>query len=213
MEQMQAPPKTNLTSDEMWMRRWVVGHQLHAMLNVHAAYALADAAEGLRAGDQQCAIRALDNATRIVDGFAGARAQALAVPDWFYQDVLRPSMLPPLTSAPLTGRMHTEYRGYRKRLSEVIRMMPQSSTDLASMQPRLAFVRERLLEADLVEAERHVTSVEPLVSTSRSLIQTSRSTDNAVSALRRIRHRRAAEIEPYVRFPDRLGSSVSKGLE
>jgi hypothetical protein len=95
----------------------------------------------------------------------------------------------------------------------VINLMPQSSKDLASTHPRLAFVRERLLEADLIEAERHVTSVEPLVSLSRSLIQTSKSTDNAVSALRRIRHRRAAEIEPYVRFPDSLGSFVSEGLE
>jgi hypothetical protein len=213
MEQLQALPRTNLAAEEMWMRRWVVGHQLHAMLNVHAAYALADAAEGLRSGDQHRAVRALDNATRIVEGFAGARAQALAVPDWFYQEVLRLSMLPPLTSVPLSGRMHTEYRGYRKRLGEVINLMPQSSKDLASTHPRLAFARERLLEADLIEAERHVTSVEPLVSLSRSLIQTSKSTDNAVSALRRIRHRRAAEIEPYVRFPDRLGSFVSEGLE
>ncbi|QKV80633.1 hypothetical protein [Amycolatopsis sp. Hca4] len=193
--------------DEMWMWRWIVGHQLHAMFNVYAAYALGDAADALRAGCDDEAIEALETATRIVGGFAGARAQALAVPGWFYQEVLRPSMLPPLTGAPLSGRMHTEYRGYRKRLGEVLELVPQTSVELASTRPRLAFARERLLEADLVEAERHVTLVEPVVSMSRSLIQTGRSSDNAVSALRRIRHRRAAEIEPYVRFPDGASST------
>lgn len=100
--------------------------------------------------------------------------------------------------------MHVEYLGYRRRLDELLELLPSSSARLATTQPALALARERLLEADLIEAERHVTSVEPLVGDSRSLIQTTKSVENAVSALRRIRHRRAARAAAYIRFPDRM---------
>jgi hypothetical protein len=196
-----------LTDEETWLRRWIIGHQLHAMLNVHAAYALADAADALRRQATSEAVTALHDAAQIVAGFASARAQALALPAAFYHEILRPSMLPPLTEAPLTGRMHLEYQAYRKRLEDVIGLLPQSSAQLAMAHPMLALARECILEADLIEAERHVTSVEPLVGDSRSLIQTSKSADNAVSALRQIRHRRAARISDYVRYPDALVSS------
>jgi hypothetical protein len=190
--------------EEIWFRRWIIGHQLHAMLNVNAAYALADAADALRANDLHNATLAINHAVQIVTGFAAARALALALPAAFYQDVLRPTMLPPLAESPLSGRMHLEYRGYRRRLDELLELLPSSSARLATAQPTLALARERLLEADLIEAERHVTSIEPLVGDSRSLIQTPKSVENAVSALRRIRHRRAARAAAYVRFPDRM---------
>lgn len=81
--------------EEIWFRRWIIGHQLHAMLNVNAAYALADAADALRANDLHGAMLAINDAAQIVAGFAAARALALALPATFYQDVLRPTMLPP----------------------------------------------------------------------------------------------------------------------
>jgi hypothetical protein len=210
-----APPATHpaqaLPIEEIWFRRWIIGHQLHAMLNVYAAQALTDAANALRENDLHRAVVALDDSTKLVDGFAAARAQALGVPAAVYQEVLRPTMLPPLTEVPLSGRMHVEYRGYRRRLGELLEMLPSPGVKLAATRPTLALARERLLEADLIEAERHVTSVEPLVGDSRSLIQTTKSTENAISALRRIRHRRAAEAAPYVRFPDRQVLSCDDG--
>jgi hypothetical protein len=191
-----------LSLEEIWFRRWIIGHQLHAMFNVHAAFELVDASHALANGDTGAATRAIECAATLVEGFPGARAQALAVPASFYQDVLRPTMLPPMTSVPLSGRMHLEYNGYRQRFAELLHQLPMSTQELASSQPALAFARERIIEADLIESERHVTSVEPLVGDSRSLIQTTKSYDNAVSALRRIRHRRAAVAAPLVRFPD-----------
>jgi hypothetical protein len=205
------PPRPIRTIEEVWLRRWIVGHQLHAMLNIYAAYALVDAIRALRACDYHSATRALHVAARIVEGFPGARAHALALPAVFYSDVLRPTMLPPLTSTPLTGTMHVEYRGYRRRLEQVMELLPQSSVQLAAMQPQLALARERLLDADLIDSERHVTSVEPLVGDSRSLIQSGRSTENALAALRRIRHRRADQVARYVRFPDRIARVAGPG--
>ena len=191
-----------LSMEEIWFRRWIIGHQLHAMFNVHATFELVDASHALANDNIGAATKAIQCAATLVEGFPGARAQALAIPAKFYQDVLRPSMLPPMTSVPLSGRMHIEYNGYRQRFTELLQQLPMSTQELASSQPALAFARERIIEADLIESERHVTSIEPLVGDSRSLIQTTKSNDNAVSALRRIRHRRAASAAPYVRFPD-----------
>ncbi|MCX2950181.1 hypothetical protein [Lentzea sp. NEAU-D7] len=201
-------PRRDLAIEEVWLRRWIIGHQLHALLNVHAAYAVNDAAEALRRGSYNAAVAAVCSATSIVEGFAGARAHALAIPADFYQEVLRPTMLPPLTEVPLSGRMHVEYQGYRRRMEELLCLVPQPAEKLAAAQPRLALAVERLVEADLIDVERHITSVEPLVGDSRSLIQTGKSTENAVSSLRRIRHRRAAAIARHVRFPD---SALLKG--
>ena len=189
--------------EEVWLRRWTIAHQMHAMLNIHAAYLLADAVAALDAGNHHRAAQLIDQTTQVVRGFAPARAHALAVPAAFYDAALRPTMLPPLTAAPLSGRMHVEFRAYQQRLDDLLALLPQPSAELAASQPALALARERLVEADLIDAERHVTSVEPLVGGERSLIQTSKSLDNAVSMLRRIRHRRAARAAPLVRFPDR----------
>ena len=192
--------------EEIWLRRWIVAHQLHAMLNIHAAWALHEATGKLRDGKHHGAAECLDRACRFVQGFTAARAQALSVPDFFYEETLRPTMLPPLTTAPLSGRMHLEYRAYREALEDVLGLMPESSEELVVTQPALALARERLLEADLIEAERHVTGIEPLVGSDRSLIQTSKSTDNAISMLRRIRRQRARSASQFVRFADRDGT-------
>jgi hypothetical protein len=192
----------DLAIEEVWLRRWIIGHQVHAMLNVYASWAVAEAIDAIRAKDLHRALTALDDARHIVEGFSAARAHALALPPDFYQDVLRPTMNPPLTSMPLSGRMHVEYRIYRHRINELLDVLPMQGTRAAAIQPALSLHGERLLEADLIEAERHITLVEPLVGNSKSLIQTPKSADNAVSALRTIRHRRATRIANYVRFPD-----------
>lgn len=203
---VERPSPEALGNEGMWLRRWLVGHQLHAMFNVHAALSLRLALASLHTGRYNAAVSRIDDAAQLVGAFAGARAQALALPPGFYEGVLRPSMLPPLTEVPLTGAMHLEYRAYRRYLLMLTQCLPQSAAELSGVHPQLALARERLLEADLIDAERHVTAVEPLVGQSRSLVQTTRSTENAVSSLRRIRHRRAAAVAPYVSFPDRLVS-------
>jgi hypothetical protein len=195
------PRKT--PSREMWIRRWLVAHQLHALLNLFAAAALAAATASVRAGAVDDAAGRIDTARRFVEAFPAARALALALPRSFYQETLRPLMLPPLTTAPLSGKMHIEYATYRKTLAVFLDSVPETCTALAALHPLLALSREHLLEADLVDAERHVTSVEPHVGADRSLVRSSKSTENAVSVLRRIRHERAARYAPFLRFPER----------
>jgi hypothetical protein len=200
---------------EVWLSRWIVGHHVHVLLNVYATIALQEAIALLRAGETRAATRKLATVTTYVQGFAPARAHAAALPSDFYNLVVRPTMVPTVVPVPLSGKMHVEYQLYRKRVDELLEVLPDPVNELALPEPELAFAREELLEADLIEAERHVTLVEPVVGNARSLIQPPRSSENAVAVLRRMRHRRAAQFEPFLRFGDHLaaatGSSPGSG--
>jgi hypothetical protein len=193
---------------QVWLSRWIIGHHVHVLLNVYATIALQEAIALLRAGDTHRATRKLATVTTYVQGFAPARAHAATLPSDFYNVVVRPTMVPTVVAVPLSGKMHVEYQLYRKRVDELLDVLPEPVNELALPEPELAFAREELLEADLIEAERHVCLVEPVVGNERSLIQAPRSSENAVAVLRRMRHRRAAQYEPFLRFGDHLVASI-----
>jgi hypothetical protein len=104
--------------------------------------------------------------------------------------------------------MHPEFRAYRSAVADLLRAVPEPVHGLMRRSPELALARETLLEADLVEAERHVSLVEPLVGAGRSIAQRADAQDNAVSLLRRIRHHRAALFAPFMRHHDLPVSST-----
>jgi hypothetical protein len=76
-----------------YLRRWLVGHQLHAALVVAAARWILRACHCLpdREGD---AAAGLQTAAVFVRGVPAARAYALTLPPSYYQDVLRPPSRP-----------------------------------------------------------------------------------------------------------------------
>ena len=195
---------------QVWLSRWIVGHHVHVLLNVYATIALQEAIALLRAGETHLATHKLATVTTYVKGFAPARAHAATMPSDFYNVVVRPTMVPTVVPVPLSGKMHVEYQLYRKRVDELLEVLPEPVNELALPEPELAFAREELLEADLIEAERHVCLVEPVVGNERSLIQPPRSSENAVAVLRRMRHKRAAQYEPFLRFGDHLVASVAQ---
>jgi hypothetical protein len=184
---------------QRWYFRWIVAHQLHALFNVCASMAIGSAIGVLHEGDPDKVSEYLRRATIYVQGFSPARAHALAIPSWYYNEVLRPSMAPPLSSAPLSGRMHLEYKGYRTQVSRFLAEIPQGIHELAKVDPELAFAREALLEADLLDSENHVCLIEPVVGHSKSLIQNAQSGGSAVTILRQIRERRATMLQPFIR--------------
>ncbi|TCC30681.1 hypothetical protein [Kribbella speibonae] len=186
-----------------WYGRWIIAHQLHALLNLSAAGAVESAVDALDEGDCAASVGHLRRAVVYVEGFTPARAHALAVPAWFYNDVLRPSMAPPLSTAPLSGAMHLEYKSYRRQVSRLLAALPEDIRELAKDEPELALMREALLEADLMDAENHVCLIEPVVGSTKSLVQSAKSSGSAVTMLRRIRDRRAASFEPYLRGDNR----------
>jgi len=207
LNQNQCPAPIEQKS-ERWYYRWILAHQVHALFNVKAALAIGDAIESLKSANAVEVSEHLERAVVYVHGFSAARAHALAIPPSFYNEVLRPSMTPPLSDSPLSGRMHVEYRSYRTRLAQFLEILPQSIQELAEWDPRLALTRELLLEADLTDAENHVCLVEPVVGQTKSLVQSARSPDSAVSMLRRIRDRRT---EAYGRFM--RGGSIPRTVE
>lgn len=194
---------------QVWLSRWILGHHVHVLLNVYATIALQEAIALLRAGETHAATHKLATVTTYVQGFAPARAHAAALPSDFYNLVVRPTMVPTVVPVPLSGKMHVEYQLYRERVNELLDVLPDPVNELALPEPELAFAREELLEADLIEAERHVCLVEPVVGNARSLIQPQRSSENAVAVLRRMRHRRAAQFEPFLRFGDHLAAATA----
>lgn len=209
--QIEAVPESS--QREVWLSRWIVGHHVHVLLNVYATIALQEAIALLRAGRTHEATHKLTTVTTYVKGFAPSRAHAATLPSDFYNVVVRPTMVPTVVQVPLSGKMHVEYQLYRKRVDELLQVLPEPVNDLALPEPELAFAREELLDADLIEAERHVCLVEPVVGNERSLIQPPRSSENAVAVLRRMRHRRAAQYEPFLRFGDHLVASVPQPAE
>ncbi|MEU1409554.1 hypothetical protein ABZ471_46340 [Streptomyces sp. NPDC005728] len=205
------PSVTPRRPEDMWLARWITGHHVHVLFNVYATFALRSASQALRDGDWPEAAALLARTTVYVQGFPAARAHAAALPAEHYANAVRPTMVPTVVPVPLSGSAHLEYRAYRKAVEELIDVLPEPVEELALHAPELAFAREALLEADLIEAERHVCLVEPVVGSARSLVQPPTTTDNAVSVLRAMRHTRAASIAPYVRFKDTLAEKLPDG--
>lgn len=199
-DRLHIQPDDVLSDQQMWYRRWIVAHQVHAVFNVLAAIAVRQATEFIHQGVSPAACERITKASVFVEAFGPARAYALCLPPVHYQTVLRQSMLPPCVPVALSGRMHIEYKVYRKSIDALLAALPMPVAELARRDPELAFARERLMDADMSEAERHICLVWTMIGNDKSLVQSTRTEDNALGALRLIRDRRLAQIEPFIRF-------------
>ncbi|GHF67110.1 hypothetical protein GCM10018790_51330 [Kitasatospora xanthocidica] len=200
------------SSESVWSARWLVGHQVHVLFNVCAAVAVADAARHLRHGDDDAALLRLADATVYVRGFPAAMTHASTIPADYYMAAIRHTMTPPSTDVPLSGRQHRGYRLFRAEMKDLLSVVPDSYEQLAARAPELAEARGALLEADIVDAERHVTLAYSMVHLRRSIAQRTEGPDNAVAELRLMRHRRAAQYAPLTRFGDHYVADAVAGL-
>jgi hypothetical protein len=191
-----------MSLEERWTARWIVGHQVHVLFNVCAAAAVTDAAHHLRHGSARAALRRLGHATTFVCGFPAAMTHASTIPVEYYTAAVRPCMQPPEVARPLSGRQHRGYKTFRTAVKDLLAIVPEPYAQLAARDPELAAARDALLEADLIDSERHVTLAYSMVRLQRSIAQLPDGPDNAVSELRLMRHRRAAQYAPLIRFGD-----------
>ena len=196
----------------MWSARWLIGHQVHVLFNVCAAVAVADATHHLRHGDSDVALTRLADATAYVRGFPAAMTHASTVPADYYMAAIRHTMAPPSVDVPLSGRQHGRIQavpggdeGPAVRGSRFLRAV-------GGPRPELAEARGALLEADIVDGERHVTLAYSMVHLRRSIAQKPEGPDNAVAELRLMRHRRAAQYASLIRFGDRYIADAVAGL-
>ncbi|MFF5032970.1 hypothetical protein [Nocardia salmonicida] len=200
----------HISVESEWTARWLVGHQVHVLFNICAAVAVTDAAHHLRHGATDAALDRLEHATTYVRGFPAAMIHASTIPVEYYMAAVRPSMQPPEVSTPLSGRQHRGYKTFRSAMKDLLTVVPDSYDELSARDPELAAARDALLEADLVDSERHVTLAYSMVRLRRSIAQLPTGPDNAVGELRLMRHRRAAEYAPLIRFGDHyIANAVS----
>lgn len=196
----------------VWSARWLIGHQVHVLFNVCAAVAVADATRHLRHGDGDAALLRLADATVYVRGFPAAMTHASTVPADYYMAEIRHTMAPPSVDAPLSGRQHRGYKLFRAEMRDLLSVVPDSYEHLAARAPQLAEARGALLEADIVDGERHVTLAYSMVHLRRSIAQKPEGPENAVAELRLMRHRRAAQYAPLIRFGDHYIADAVAGL-
>ncbi|MFF1871443.1 hypothetical protein [Kitasatospora herbaricolor] len=195
-------PAAGASWESVWSTRWLIGHQVHVLFNIGAAVAVADATHHLRHGDHDAALLRLADATVYVRGFPAAMTHASTIPADHYMAEIRRTMAPPLVDVPLSGRQHRGYKLFRAAMKDLLTAVPDSYEQLASREPELAEARGALLEADIVDGERHVTLAYSMVHLRRSIAQKPEGPDNAVAELRLMRHRRAAQYAPLIRFGD-----------
>ncbi|WP_380282269.1 hypothetical protein [Kitasatospora purpeofusca] len=205
-------PGARAPLESVWSARWLIGHQVHVLFNVCAAVAVADAARHLRDDDTDAALLRLAEATVYVRGFPAAMNHAGTIPADYYLAAIRRTMAPPSTDIPLSGRQHRGYKLFRAAMKDLLTVLPQSYEQLVARNPELAEARGALLEADIVDAERHVTLAYSMVHLRRSIAQRPEGPDNAVAELRLMRHRRAAQYAPLIRFGDHYIADAVAGL-
>lgn len=195
-------PAAEASLESVWSARWLIGHQVHVLFNVCAAVAVADATRHLRDGDGDAALLRLADATVYVRGFPAAMTHASTVPAEYYMASIRHTMAPPSVDVPLSGRQHRGYKLFRAAMKDLLSVLPDSYEHLAARAPELAEARAALLEADIVDGERHVTLAYSMVHLRRSIAQKPEGPDNAVAELRLMRHRRAAQYASLILFGD-----------
>ncbi|MFD9389887.1 hypothetical protein ACFWBB_03815 [Streptomyces sp. NPDC060000] len=205
-------PGVGASLEDVWSARWLIGHQVHVLFNVCAAVAVADAVGHVRRGDSDAALVRLADATVYVRGFPAAMTHASTIPADYYMAAIRQTMAPPSVDVPLSGRQHRGYKLFRAAMKDLLSVVPDSYERLAARAPELAEARGALLEADIVDGERHVTLAYSMVHLHRSIAQKPEGPDNAVAELRLMRHRRAAQYASLIRFGDHYIADAVAGL-
>lgn len=205
-------PDTGTSLEDVWSARWLIGHQVHVLFNVSAAVAVADAVGHLRHGDSDAALLKLADATVYVRGFPAAMTHASTIPADYYRAAIRHTMAPPSVDIPLSGRQHRGYKLFRAAMRDLLSVVPDTYEHLVARAPELAEARDALLEADIVDGERHVTLAYSMVHLDRSIAQRPEGPDNAVAELRLMRHRRAAQYASLLRFGDHYVADAVAGL-
>ncbi|MFC8596587.1 hypothetical protein [Streptomyces atroolivaceus] len=205
-------PGRGASLKDVWHARWLIGHQAHVLFNVCAAVAVADAAGHVRHGNNDAALARLADATVYVRGFPAAMTHASTIPADYYMAAIRQTMRPPSVDVPLSGRQHRGYKLFRAAMKDLLSVVPDSYEHLAARSPELAEARGALLEADIIDGERHVTLAYSMVHLHRSIAQKPEGPDNAVAELRLMRHRRAAQYASLIRFGDHYIADAVDGL-
>jgi hypothetical protein len=197
-------PEVDYQPSGAGLERWIVAHHVYFLFNLRAAAEVQAGIRALERGATGKAAQHLARAARYVRGFTAAMAHSAAMPAGYYADHVRHTMGPPHAPVNLTGSMQPQHKAFRAAVRRLIDRLPDEYDDLAEREPGLASARSALLNADLIDIERHAHVADRLIGDDHSLVQHDGGQENAVSMLRTMRHLRAARYAPLTPFGDRL---------
>lgn len=186
------------------LTRWVITHHFYFVLNLAAAESVSRALAQYGEGETEAARDALREAVTYVRAFTAAMMQSGDMSAPCYDAEVRPTMSPPAVPAALTGRTQPEHKAFRKAMRVLVRTWTDSFDKLAANAPEVALARDALLEADLQDIEQHVTITAALVGDDGSIIQADEAAGSAIAMLRTMRHTRAEQYRPLMRFGDKV---------
>ncbi|WP_328536929.1 hypothetical protein [Streptomyces sp. NBC_00344] len=184
------------------LTRWVITHHFYFVLNLAAAESVTRALARHREGEAEAARDALREAATYVRAFTAAMMHSGDMSAPCYDAEVRPTMSPPAVPAALTGRTQPEHKAFRKAMRTLAGTWTDSFDKLAANVPEVALARDALLEADLQDIEQHVTITAALVGDDGSIIQADEAAGSAIAMLRTMRHARAEQYRPLMRFGD-----------
>jgi hypothetical protein len=190
------------------LERWIVAHHVYFLFNLRAAAEVHAGLGALARGETVAAAGHLARAAHYVRGFTAAMAHSTAMPADYYAQQVRHTMGPPNAPVNLTGGMQPQHKAFRAAIRRLVDALPDVHSELAAREPGLAAARAALLEADLIDIERHAHIADKLVGSDHSLVQRENGKENAVSMLRTMRHLRAARYAPLMPFGDQLVTSA-----
>ncbi|MFE0673956.1 hypothetical protein [Streptomyces sp. NPDC058867] len=186
------------------LTRWVITHHFYFVLNLAAAEAVTRALARNKEGETEAARDALREAAVYVRAFTAAMMHSGDMSAPCYDAEVRPTMSPPAVPAALTGRTQPEHKAFRKAMRTLARTWTDSFDKLAANAPEVALARDALLEADLQDIEQHITITATLVGDDSSIIAADDAGGSAIAMLRTMRHTRAADYRPLMRFGDNV---------
>lgn len=169
-------------------RRWILGHHLFATLTQGLIFASQALARALRAGLSQEIRRWVDLASSLFRGSAAAMQFTGDFPVEEYQDVIRPSMMPPAAPICLSGLMSADHRLLVKTLHD----MRPALQALWEQEP----LRHEVLREELAAVyDQHIHVCQRFVGNEPSLLTAGRTEKSGPDLIRQFRTLRLKSFE------------------
>jgi hypothetical protein len=194
-----ADPAEDGPDARVWLHpleRWRLGHALYGLANRAAGATISEAA-GLYELDPDAAASKLRRAAELVETFTSAMELAASMSGDEYNEQVRPTMVPPALALALTGTQNADHATFRRSIAALLAELDQPFAELVRQHRPLAEARDRLLQADLIDLERHTVMTYRLVGSLPALDEDPGG--SAVQALRALRTRRQAAYSELTR--------------
>ena len=169
-------------------KRWVRGHLMFAMLTQGLIVSFRALGHGLRAGNLNEVRRWADLSISLLNGSAGAFTFTGDFPPEEYEDVIRPSMTPPISPIGLSGLMSADHRF----MAQIMRDMRPALKSLAEQEPER---HDRIAAAVSAVYDSHIHVCERFVGPRPSILTAGRTERSGPSLIEQFKTLRLKPFE------------------